>query len=213
MGSLRRMKPRIDVTLETLLENIENASSSKKYACKNNTLQPIKLFFSSGIVNFKPLFSLFTLDTIIQVAFGVSTKVDDTNQVVVMAKRLFQQELSFKSIPLYAFVFMFPRLSHALNIRVNGNVSDFFMKFSMEIIKQKREEFRKNKENKLKADNFIELLLEAERENEKQSNETDKNNKQTAKCKFFVLLMVFLSFLYIFPFSQLCQTKKLLRIQ
>lgn len=164
MGSLRRMKPRIDVTLETLLENIENASSSK-----------------NGIVNFKPLFSLFTLDTIIQVAFGVSTKVDETNQVVVMAKRLFQQELSFKSIPLYAFVFMFPRLSHALNIRVNGNVSDFFMKFSMEIIKQKREEFRKNKENKLKADNFIELLLEAERENEKQSNETDKNNKQTAK--------------------------------
>lgn len=141
-------------------------------------------------------------------AFGVSTKVDETNQVVVMAKRLFQQELSFKSIPLYAFVFMFPRLSHALNIRVNGNVSDFFMKFSMEIIKQKREEFRKNKENKLKADNFIELLLEAERENEKQSNETDKNNKQTAKCKFFVLLMVFLSFLYIFFHFHSCVKRR-----
>lgn len=154
------------------------------------------------MVNFKPLYSAFTLDTIIQVAFGVSAPLDsladETNQIVTMAKRLFQQELSLKLIPLYAFLFMFPRLAHALNLRVNGDVTDYFTAFSMEIIKQKREELGGksvpgDSKKSAKADNFIELLLEAERESEQSAADSQptlasKETGQTklAKCKCFL---------------------------
>lgn len=117
-----------------------------------------------------------------------------------MAKRLFQQELSFKMIPLYAFIFMFPKLAHHLNIRVNADVTDYFTKFSTEIIKQKREEFRKSKDekSKLRADNFIELLLEAERENEKLENQTLNESGQAKSVKCKCLFFIFSNNLIIF---------------
>ena len=64
----------------------------------------------------------------------------------------------------------------------------FFEKLSCDIINKKREEFRANHEKRAKANNFIELMIEAEFELEHlQTNGTgggDTKQKAT-KCKVF----------------------------
>ena len=133
----------------------------------------------------KPMYGSFTMDTIIQVAFGmkVDSLVDENNQIIVMAKRLFQQDLSLKNVGLAAIVFLFPRIASALNLKINGDVTDYFTKFSTEIIKNKREEYSKSKSFG-KADSFIELILEAEAENEKLADFVSEDGKKLSKCEF-----------------------------
>lgn len=128
-------------------------------------------------MDIKPLAGAFTMDTICQVAFGmkVDSLADESNHMIIMAKRLFQQDLSIKNIAKVAVAFLLPRVAHALNIRINGDVSDYFTAFSGKIIQEKREEFRKN-ENR-KADSFIELILEAEVEAEKENGKLGKGNR------------------------------------
>ena len=124
------------------------------------------------------------MDTIIQVAFGtkVDSLADESNQIIIMAKRLFQQDLSIRNVAKVAVAFMFPRIAYALNIRINGDVSDYFTQFSNEIIKQKRDEFKRN-QNFAKADSFIELILEAEAERQK-AEESENSEEKIGKSKF-----------------------------
>ncbi|KAJ6218346.1 hypothetical protein RDWZM_009503 [Blomia tropicalis] len=150
-GKLRRMKPLVDDTIRTLNKNMANAIKS------------------SSDVNMKQIYGAFTMDTIIQVAFGtkVDSLVEPNNPVITYAKKLFSVDISFKNIIKFTMILMAPKLANFLKIRINPEVTDFFYKFSMDIINQKRKNMKNG--NIGKANNFIELLLEAEVENEEEA--------------------------------------------
>lgn len=120
------------------------------------------------------------MDTIIQVAFGIkldSLAADEHHPVIVHARKLFSTRMPVKDIVGFMIMFTWPTLAQWLGIRFHGEVMDFFDKFASEIVA----EYRRESRDKLlgKANNFIELLLEAEMEGENGGNEKFKR-----KCKW-----------------------------
>src|SRR5690606_36685741 len=105
------------------------------------------------------------------------------------AKKLFSTDLSLYNIDAFMMMIMAPKLNEYLKLRLNGDVVDYFEGLSMEIVNKKREEL-KNRGSFGKANNFIELLLEAEIEqrHEDDSNgvhnghDADRIGKKSAQC-------------------------------
>lgn len=131
------------------------------------------------------------MDTICRVAFGLKTDSlsEDENLMISKAKKMFSNDLSIKTMISFFLLFGVPRLAKLLNIR--NDVIDYFKDLSLEVIHQKREEFKKVDYNLGKASNFLEMLLEAEAEHEKlQSLEKNANangaiepSNKNVKCK------------------------------
>ena len=130
------------------------------------------------------------MDTICRVAFGlkIDSFSEDENPMISKAKKMFSNDLSVKTMISFFLLFAVPRLAKLLNIR--NDVFDYFKDLSLQVIHQKREEFKKV-ENLGKASNFLEMLLEAEAEHEKlQSLEKNVNTNGTVepsknvKCKW-----------------------------
>ena len=110
------------------------------------------------------------MDTIIQVGFGVKVDslVDPNNPIIVNVKNMFSVDLPYREIFNSALVFIMPKIANLLGVRLNSNETSFFHKISMEIIKKKRQELEEKKSFG-KGNNLIEIMLEAEAENQNDS--------------------------------------------
>ena len=132
------------------------------------------------------MFGSFTMDSILQVAFGVKVDslLEQNNPTIVNAKKVFAN-LSLGRLIGLTIAIMFPRLGKLLKVGFSDGVLEYFQDFSMEIIKRKREEFATS-EVQGKGNTFLELLLEAEAEYETQTKENGGENeeKKSVKCKF-----------------------------
>ncbi|KAI2804065.1 Cytochrome P450 3A4 [Blomia tropicalis] len=174
-GKLKRMKPRLDDTIDTLMANFESNLKEKPE------------------LDVKEIFGAYTMDTILQIAFGskVDSLKDTNNKIVLMAKKLFQTDISYAAMLFFLLLFMFPKLSIKIArlFNINQDFIKFFKEFSMEIIRKKRDELKDSK-NMGKANNFLEMMLEAEaeheqiQENEKEMKNENMENDQNKNTKF-----------------------------
>lgn len=180
-GKLRRMKPCIDQISQTLIKNINDARTK------------------SDILNMKEFAGAFTMDTIIQVLFGikVDSLIDPNNLIIINVKKMFSTDLSLKNALIFFMIFSGGNFMRKFlrYFRLNGDVLEFFTNFSLKIIEEKRKEFKQK--DFAKASTFIEFLLEAEHELDlhkdvltKQTNggingvNHDDSNVKLIKCKF-----------------------------
>ena len=138
-------------------------------------------FLISEIINVRQLVSAFTLDTIIQIGFGikVDSLADDNNQLVVNVKKSFSKNMPKIEILKSMMIFLFPKLSNRLGIGLNREVVNFLTKIALEIIVKKREELKQKVSGK--ATNLIEIMLEAELEDEIGLENKDKR----LKCRWY----------------------------
>lgn len=142
--------------------------------------------------NVKSIFDAFTIDTIIQIAFGVKVDSlnDPTNPIIVNGRKIFQQDISALDLIKFTLIFFAPKLAELFKLEINESTTDFFTNLSLGIIDQKREEIAKQK-SFAKANSFIEFMLEAEAENKKMNEEEGNNSldengnqaKKPTKCK------------------------------
>ena len=129
----------------------------------------------------------FTMDTIIQVAFGV--KLDSFNNpdnpIITNGRKVFQMNLGFWGVIQFLVIIFAPKLAKWLNIEIAKEETEFFRKMATKIMDQKRAEFDKAK-SYAKANSFIEFMLEAEEEGRRLSvsNETNElPENRPIKCK------------------------------
>ncbi len=151
----------------------------------------------------QPILYLFIF-SIVQVAFGVKidSLVEADHPVIVNAKRLFSNDLTYANLVRFTLLFMAPKLANLLGIRINAQSVDYFNVFSTKIIADKRKSYLKGGGHG-KASNFIELMLEAEAE-EGGGNFTDAlhgEEKEKLKCKFVILKWEFKLTDFIFSFK------------
>ena len=177
------MKPCLDDTINTLLKNFDSLLQTRFVILPSN-LQKLLFLSSSNEVSIKKLAGAYTMDTIIQVAFGVKvdSMIDDKNPVIINAKQAFSTDINIKSILIFLIGFTMPKLSKLVTLIVGNPLFDFFENMTVKIIDDKRKEF-KNRENLGKASSFIELLLEAEAEYLDMNNNTNSGDK-AVKCKY-----------------------------
>ena len=173
-GKLRRMKPLIDSICQTLILNIDNHQEETK----------------CSVFNIRHFIGCFTMDTILQVAFGVkiNSLVEPNNELVKTVVKLFNQDMKLKDIIAFMIILYSPRLQKIFrNLRPNAAQVDFFEKYAREIIVQKRKQYEQEK-GFSKASNFIEFLLEAENEyaaiQRKQMQNSEPNNDNGKPIKY-----------------------------
>lgn len=172
-GKLRQMKPCMDDTVRTLLSNLEK--------CRQ----------VSEDVNCKRLYGCYTMDSIVQVAFGlkIDSLTEKNHPVITNAYRLFSADFSIRNLLIVASLLLVPKIAKLLGLRFNGKSIDYFSEFSTKILKDKRAAYTKEKEGK--ASNFIELMLEAEVDLQN-NNEHEKSKFITTEeitvqcCMFFI---------------------------
>lgn len=154
-GKLRKIKYIIDKTVTSMINNFEN-----KLKNDNN-------------VNIKELVGAFTMDTIIQMAYGVEIdSLNDPNNLILKnARKIFSRDSSFSEILFFSLATISPTLVKYSGFKWQKESISYFEKCSIDIIKKKREEL-KNKTSEHRASNFIELILECEDE---QINKIEKD--------------------------------------
>lgn len=142
----------------------------------------------------KRLSGAFTMDTIVRIAYG--TKIDSLEQmdspIVLHAKKMFANNITVRNLLTLITVFSVPKLAKLIGLRFMGETFDFFENISMQILKEKRAQYKANKPDQ-KGISFLELLLEAEaegkmlEENDKldQSLLLDANGSKISKCNHF----------------------------
>lgn len=166
------MKPRLDGTLQEMLNNFDRSLSS------------------SSDVDMKQLLGAFTMDAIIHVAFGVSVDslADPENPIIAHAKAAFSTNLSVKMFATLLLLLKAPKLAQLFDIRYKRQ--DFFSNFARQIIIRKKADMR---ENPGKASCFLELLLEAEEQEEANQYSNHKvakhmsTDEMVAQCLTFML--------------------------
>jgi cytochrome P450 len=152
-GKLRRMRPLIEECLNTLINNLENMSKSGKES------------------EMKRLFGAFSMEVVIQVAFGtkVNALIDETNPIIMNARKMFNRNIS----PKIFILLLAPKLAKLLKITVfDMNVTEFFKEFTLQIINERRKS--KNKEKRV---DFLQLMLDA-MENNSSDNFGEEDNDQ-----------------------------------
>jgi cytochrome P450 family 3 subfamily A len=152
-GKLRRMRPLIEECLNTLIHNLENVSKSGKES------------------DMKRLFGAFSMEVVIQVAFGtkVNALIDENNPIILNARKIFNINVS----PKIFIAFLAPKLARLLKITIfDMNVTEFFKEFTLQIINERRKS--KNKEKRV---DFLQLMLDAI-ENNTSDNFDEEDNDQ-----------------------------------
>ena len=129
------------------------------------------------------------MDTVIQAAFGakVDSLTDQNNPIIVNIKKIFGRDMTLKTILTLVALSTTPRLCKLFGVRFAREAVTFFEKLASDIVNKKREEFRANHEKRAKANNFIELMIEAEFELEhlQQTNGGGDAKQKAVKCKVF----------------------------
>jgi cytochrome P450 family 3 subfamily A len=156
-GKLRKMKPLIDDCLKTLMKNFNQLSKDEKE------------------IDMKRVFGAFTMEVVIQVAFGtkVDALIDENNQIITNAKKILSRDLTLKAVLKFLIMFTFPKVARLLQIRlIQKEVTQFFEQFTLKIV----EERKKNKSS-VKRYDFLQLLLDAinnEQNDEEFENKVEK---------------------------------------
>lgn len=165
-GSLRSYKTCLDDTVRTLLANIEKSR------------------LQSEDLNLKMLYGTYTMDSNVQVAFGlkIDSLAEKDHPVIVNAHRLFSNDFNFKNLMVVVTLLMAPKLAKLLGIRFNRESIDFFTEFATKILIDKRAAY--TKDSTKKANNFLELMLKAEVDLQ------NNNEDEKVKCKYFLILNI-----------------------
>lgn len=108
----------------------------------------------------------------------MNSLVEPNHPIIVYAKKFFSTDISIGNLLRFTFLVLAPKLANALGVRVNADVMDYFSVLAQKVIQEKRAEMKR--ENFGKAGNFIEILLEAEIE----ENQTNDGEEKKSKCKF-----------------------------
>ncbi len=125
----------------------------------------------------KRVFGSYSMDIVIQVAFGtkVDSLVDENNQIIHHAKKIFNRNVSPKLI----FFFIFPKLAKILRMSpFYPTVSSFFMDFTMKIIND-----RKKSTSNVKRYDFLQLMLDAMEGQELDCINENGNAEEKKKAK------------------------------
>jgi cytochrome P450 len=156
-GKLKRMRPMLDECINILVTNIQNVIDKQS---ADNRGKPNHNY---GEFDMKRIFGAFSMDVIIQVAFGtkVDSLNDENNPIITVAHSLFEVNWRF------LLFFMFPELLDKLGIAAfDPKVTKFFHALTMRII----EERKKNPCNVKRCD-FLQLMMDA-----LENKESDKDN-------------------------------------
>ncbi|XP_054163783.1 uncharacterized protein LOC128961559 [Oppia nitens] len=141
-GKLRKMRPLIDDCLHTLVTNLDKLSKES----------------DEGVVDMKKVFGAFTMEVIIQVAFGtkVDALIDDNNPIISNAKKIISKDVSILQLPKFMLIMTFPKIAKLLGLTLIPNdLSDFFSKLTHKIITERRNN------PSVKRYDFLQLLLDA----------------------------------------------------
>lgn len=143
-------------------------------------------------MDFKELAGRFSMDSILQTAFGSKddSLYDADNEIMQKAKANFSSDLDFRSMLFFSLLFTCPKLlpfiTKVVNLDKGSELADFFKSLSLKLIEKKRKQLeleRQQVDNNRKATNFLEMLLDAEQEFKKKEGVESKTGK-TTKCEF-----------------------------
>ena len=176
-GKLRLLKTVFDGTVKTMLKNFE------EIRLKND-----------NVVNLKEIFGGYTMDSIIQIAFGIKidSLMDPKNPILLASRKIFQNDFGIEKILKITLLQLLPGIAKMLDIRLFGPQFALFGKISKEIIDKKRESLSNNVIQK--PTNYIELILEAEAERiklEKEQNDSSIAIKFMTNDEIIAQSMVF----------------------
>ena len=170
VGKLRLMKSILNDTAATYIHNFENC------LMENGKTE----------VELKNVCGAYTMDSIVQIAFGVKVDslVDGNHPLIKHAKSIFQQDLGFYNLLVVVLTVLAPWVVKLFGMRMNGAALHYMGELAKGIIQKKKEDMKdanNNNPESSKANNFIELLLEAE--NERIKLETNELQDQPGKNK------------------------------
>ena len=162
------------------------------------------------VTDIKQLSNAFTIDSFLQTSYGikVDSLVDITNPLTQNLRDLFSVNVSLKDMISFSMIFLMPKVSRSFGIRVFAKVIDFLRNFLENLIKQKRSNYE-NFDHIGKANNFIDLMLEANEEAKLMGSDLIKrneveyqiNNVDTecieGKCKYFSTLFLMNSLTFV----------------
>jgi cytochrome P450 family 3 subfamily A len=164
-GKLRKMRPLIDDCLKTLMKNFNQLLKDEKE------------------IDMKRVFGAFTMEVVIQVAFGtkVDALIDENNQIIMNAKKILSLDLSLKAVLKFLIMTTSPKIARLLQIRfIQKEVTQFFEEFTLKIV----EERKKNKSS-VKRYDFLQLLLDAMNNEQNDEEFENKVEKITEHDKIF----------------------------
>jgi cytochrome P450 family 3 subfamily A len=149
-GKMKKMYPSIRECLEEFLEHLETFAKEEKD------------------INLKDMHGNYTMDVIATCAFATKTDShkDPNNPFTVNAKNAFDFK-AYRVIPLV----IFPKiLLKILNLKTSGNekANDFFINLTRHILRSRRNSDKK-------YNDFIQLLMDAEKDKESIHDESDIN--------------------------------------
>ena len=153
-GKLRRMRPLIDDCLQNLIANTNKL-------LKESEKQEVDM---------KKVLSAFTMEVVIRVAFGtkVDALIDDNNPIIVNARKIFSKDFSLLMVPKMIVLAFLPKVARLLGLTFfPKDVTNFFLNLFRNIIAERE------KDKETKKYDFLQLLLEA---NENQEQLTDENS-------------------------------------
>ncbi|KAH9423402.1 Cytochrome P450 3A4, partial [Dermatophagoides pteronyssinus] len=163
-GKLRKFKYCIDDTFKIMAMNLD------------------KSIARDPVINVKQLVGAFTMDTIIQISMGmrIDSLKDPNNLIIKYARKLFGHDINIRDTLVFFIAFFHPKLLKYLHLRFQGEAIDYFKKCVLEIVEKKRKEM-KNRQESMKATNFIELVLEVEKEQESMMSQQQQQQNGNAK--------------------------------
>lgn len=129
-------------------------------------------------IDCKKYFSNFTIDVIASAAFGTKLNSLDepNNEFVRKARKATNNDVSYATM----FFFIFPRIAKFLKIDAFGDPFNFFKEFILHVINQREKE-------KTKANDFLQLLLDAQKGILEISHEDAKENVENEQSYFKIL--------------------------
>ncbi len=159
------MRPLIDDCLKTLMKNFNQLLKDEKE------------------IDMKRVFGAFTMEVVIQVAFGtkVDALIDENNQIITNAKKILSRDLTLKAVLKFLIMTTSPKIARLLHIRfIEKGVTQFFEQFTLKIV----EERKKNKSS-VKRYDFLQLLLDAINNEQNDEEFENKVEKMTEHDKIF----------------------------
>ncbi|KAF7488624.1 Cytochrome P450 3A24 [Sarcoptes scabiei] len=167
-GKLKKIKYVIDKTIQTMKMNLDE--NIRTNSC----------------VDIKELLGSFSIDTIIQMAFGlkVNSMQDPNNYTVKMAKQIFEEDITLRDTVLFCLGWTCPWLAKFFGFRFKPEAVSHFKKLTFEIFIRKRDDISRNDtklDMKRAPINFIDLLLEVEKDSIKSNGSIENRMNQSFK--------------------------------
>ncbi|CAG2169280.1 unnamed protein product, partial [Oppiella nova] len=163
---LRKMRPLIDDCLNTLVNNLDRLSSDESNA--------------ERVVDMKRVFGAYTMEVIIQVAFGtkVDALIDESNAIIVNAKKLMSRDFRLWELPKILVIILLPKVAKLFGLTLlPRDITQFFTDICTKIIAERRA----SKGSGNKRYDFLQLMLDANDKNNETENNTELNSDTTGQ--------------------------------